>query len=73
MWPLSLRVRQLDEIAADIERRADLPARLKSCHNSLKQPPGCSAPRKNGAQRRQKAHAEESRTPGSQTAHCRSP
>lgn len=67
---LSLRVRRLDEIAGDLERRADLSARLQSMPLQLE-----AADRARRASQeavsgeRQRAHAEESRLQDLRTAH----
>ena len=67
---LSLRVRRLDEIAGDIERRADLSARLESMPQQLEAADGVlRASQEAVSAERQKAHAEESRLQDLRTAH----
>lgn len=67
---LSLRVRRLDEISGDIERRADLTARLRSMPEQLEAADGVLRTSQDVVSaERQKAHAEESRLHDLRTAY----
>ena len=67
---LSQRVRRLDEIAGDIERRTDLSARLQSMPKQLEAADGVLRASQDAVSaERQKTHAEESRLQDLRTAY----